>query len=133
MNAGVVALDQARRRDRLATTANPAEHLDYLVARTVDLPDGAAVVVTYVPDRRILADGMLEHYLAACASALPPVAEACAALLVADLNNELVPRWLRVEVDHGAHRVVIEDRQPGWGNDELLSRLPVPARESPKG
>ncbi len=127
MNAGMLVLDQARRRDRLATTANPAEHFDYLVTRSQHLPDGAVVSVTYVPDRRILGDGVLEHYLSACEPALPPLAEARAALVVADLNNELVPRWLRVVVAQGCHHVVIEDRQPGWANAELLSRLPASA------
>jgi len=123
MSATVVALDQARRRAHLATAANPAEHLDYLVTRSLQMADGAVVVVTYVPDRRILSDGVLERYIAACGPAL--AAEACAAVIVADLNNELVPRWLRVEVAVGSHHVAIEDRQPGWSNAELLSRLPV--------
>lgn len=117
----------AERRARLATTENPARRLDYLVVlkgRLV-LPKGRPgddrpVELRYVPDRVILAPRALDAYLAA----LPPDSlEALVATVLADLNNELVPRWVAVALADGQHRVIAEDRQPNWDNPELLAHL----------
>ena len=48
-----------------------------------------------------------------------------------DFTNRLVGRWARVVATApeeaypgvGAHEVMVEERQPGWDNEALLSRL----------
>ena len=52
-------------------------------------------------------------------------------MILDDVNNEVVPRWVQVTVtapgDRAAgvdgHGVMLEDRQPRWDNPALLSRL----------
>jgi len=91
----------------------------------------AALCLRYVPDRLILAGAAVEAYLAALGSEPWGSLEALAAAALEDLNNELVARWLHLTVRvehragkrHEAHRVTLEDRQPGWDNPELLARL----------
>lgn len=56
---------------------------------------------------------------------------ALAMALLGDFSNELVPRWIEIVVvtessgpaGERTHRVVLQDRQPKWRNDDLLSRL----------
>ena len=86
----------------------------------------STVAFRFVPDRLILDAEALPRYgvvLAAQAWASP---ESLAAAIFDDLNNELVPRWLNLRLDAGdSHRVVLEDRQPGWETPHLLDRLEV--------
>jgi len=57
--------------------------------------------------------------------------EDLAVTVLTDINNEVITRWIQVQVNvpelqHHAvdtHGVVIEDRQPGWDNPALMARL----------
>jgi 7-cyano-7-deazaguanine reductase len=57
--------------------------------------------------------------------------EALATAVLDDINNEVVARWVQVVISAPApdepgvdgHSVMLEDRQPKWENDSLLSRL----------
>ncbi len=122
------------RRGRLLTTSSPEPRHDYLVSLTgtiaLDaLRAAATVTLRFVPDRVVLAPGAFPVYLAALAENAWPTLEAVAAAALADINNELIPRWVQIAVasvdehvgDH--HRVVIEDRQPGWDNPAFIARL----------
>ena len=123
------------RRQRLLTSPNPRPGLNYLGLHRQTLPGDAlpagmpapvTVAFRFVPDRLILDAEALPRYgvvLAAQAWASP---ESLAAAIFDDLNNELVPRWLNLRLDAGdSHRVVLEDRQPGWETPHLLDRLEV--------
>lgn len=129
-------MDARERRGLLIHQPNPNGRLDYVVTvegRTgsaADSGSAAAVVLRYVPDRQILQAGTFQTYLAAL---LPPAAgiEATANLILEDINDALVPRWVHVSVTvagdsgpmAGAHQVAVEDRQPRWDNPGLLDRL----------
>jgi 7-cyano-7-deazaguanine reductase len=126
----------AARRAGLATRTNPNPGLDYVVsyegALEVSRQFGrVAVELRYVPDRLVLEEQAFAGYLAALAGADGAGLEETAALLLDDLNNELVARWvhLRLSAEAGAdgaiqvHQVALEDRQPGWDNPALLERL----------
>lgn len=133
------ATDMLARRKLIETTRNPDAKVDYVSTLEADLlpADGARarVVVRYVPDRRVLSETGLPRYLEVVGSVGPENLETAATLIVADLADQLVPRWIQVfvqqarpgaEASPGRHEVLIEERQPKWRNDELLSRLGPP-------
>ncbi len=119
------------RRALLAAAPNPGEHHEYMVMlegslALADQPVEAALC--YVADRRVLSMDAFVAYLDAVAGAAWPTLEAVAEAMLADMNNELVPRWVQIRLVAGpgergeCHRVIIEDRQPGWDNPTLLAR-----------
>lgn len=122
------------RRDLLMTGENPDSRRDYLVTREAalrlaPLATSARLIVRYVPDRLILPSHSLPVYLARLESMDWPNLEALGSTLLSDLSNELVPRWIRVELftdgnDGSRHHIALGDRQPGWRNPDLLDRLP---------
>ena len=120
------------RRRRLATTANPGQRQDYVVRLNGVAPGGASTLVTisYVPDRLVLPATAFEAYLGALDATPWSTLEALALAILADVNNELIPRWAQVRaavagsVEGGGHSVIVEDRQPGWDNPLILERLP---------
>ena len=123
------------RRSRLATTANPDARHDYVVSLTAELQIGGlgpavSATLRYVPDRHVLQTPALASYVAAIEAMSWPSLETLATTVLADLNNELIPRWIHVRLatvgDDGAgirHDVDIEDRQPSWDNERLIARL----------
>ncbi|MBO6865164.1 MAG: hypothetical protein RLW87_05555 [Alphaproteobacteria bacterium] len=118
------------RQSNVETVRNPLPRLDYLckvVGSTVD--GGAALELRYVPDKLLLQEDAFGVYLAGLPDA--ESLESLAAMVLDDLNNELVPRFLQIrvrasedELDSG-HAVLMEDRRPRWDNPALLSRLPA--------
>ncbi len=119
-------------RAPIRTRPNPGARHDYLVRHSgaVTLAEGAArLTLHYVPDRLIAEDDGFESYVAALGRIGHDSLEALAATALDDVNNALVPRWVRIALaadSRTAHRhaVLIEDSQPGWANDALLSVLP---------
>jgi hypothetical protein len=133
--AGAPAPSLAR-RGHLLTRPNPSPGLDYVVThlgrlRLAGQAPEIALCLRFVPDRLILAGDAVEAYLAALGDESWGSLEDLATAALEDLNNELVARWvhLTLGIEHGsrqhheAHRVTLEDRQPGWDNPELLARL----------
>jgi len=126
-----------QRRALLETTVGPITHAEYLVSLSgaLSLPPAGpiTVCVRYVPDRRVVAPQTFGAYLAAVAAAPWPSLEHAAAALLDDINNELVPRWIQVRIVQASeepaaagqpgHEILLEDQQPRWENDALLSRL----------
>ncbi len=57
--------------------------------------------------------------------------EDLAVMILDDINNEVVARWVQITVSSPDptdsalefHGIVLEDRQPKWDNPALLSRL----------
>lgn len=124
------------RRGHLATRANPSPGLDFVVThgaklRIEGLPGQVALTLRYVPDRLVVAPEAFEAYLAALSGEHWCCLEEVAAAVLEDLNNQLVARWVHATLGvqpgpgrfHEAHRVMLEDRQPGWDNPALLARL----------
>lgn len=122
------------RRSILKTSPNPDERLDYVAAlrgHAAGRADGggaAEVRLRYVPDRRILDPAAFGAYLAAAGGEPGGSVEGFAAMVLDDINNELVPRWVQITVTApgegiAEHGVMLEDRQPRWDNPALLSRL----------
>lgn len=119
------------RRALLAAAPNAGEHHEYMVMlegsfALTDQP--VEVALSYVADRRMLSMDAFAAYLDAVAGGAWPTLEAVAEAMLADMNNELVPRWVQIRLVAGpgqrgvCHSVIIEDRQPGWYNPALLDR-----------
>ncbi len=126
-------MDLTARRQLLQTDPNPTPRLDYVVSLSGSLPrrDDGLLAVRYVPDRLLLPPEAFRRYLAALA-ALDGGLERLAGLVLEDMLNELVPRWVEVRARAGAgprQDVLLVDRQPHWDNPSLLQRLAPPPRE----
>jgi NADPH-dependent 7-cyano-7-deazaguanine reductase QueF len=115
---------RADRRGRLETVAGPAPWHDCLSTWNGGLTDGTALTVEYVPDRLVLAPRALAAYLPVLEAGGWPTLEALVTTVLDDINNQLVPRWVRVsgrrEAGGVRHAVTVADRQPGWDNPGLL-------------
>ena len=110
------------RRDRLTTAANPDARHDYLVTLTGAPQPGTRLELRYVPDRWVIDPAGFAAYLAGPAD-LPEGLEALALAVLDDVGNEAVPRWAEVRTERAGHRVVVEERQPGWDNPHLFGRM----------
>ncbi|TWA87755.1 hypothetical protein FBZ83_101621 [Azospirillum brasilense] len=115
------------RREFLTTAANPDARHDYLVELHGEPAPGIRLTLRYVPDRAVgTPDGVAAYLGALFDTAAAAGPEALAVAVLDDLNNELIPRWVEITVERSLpvpHRVVIEDRQPGWDNPHLFSRM----------
>lgn len=129
-------MDVLTRRSNLDTRANPGQRLDYIselegqVSQS-GLAGPVQVAIRYVPDRLIVEPGSFGRYLGALGGVTWQSLEELGVTVLEDLNNETVARWVQVTVTgaselhsgiHG-HTVLLEDRQPKWDNQALLSRL----------
>lgn len=131
----MVTTNTTERRSLLSTGANPDSRVDY-VARLgghADIADGTGrleVDLRYVPDKAILAPEALGRYLGALGAGTWSSVEEIATAVLDDINNEVVPRWVRVTVVRGDkvhpaidhHSVTLEDRQPKWDNPAIVAR-----------
>ena len=113
------------RRAAVVALANPRNRLDYTVrlSRTLELTGGlgrVTVSIRYVPDALVMDATCLANYCTVLADQEWDSLEMLAACILDDLNNELVPRWVRVRLtstlDQGTTQaeLVMEDRQPNW-------------------
>lgn len=124
--------DLHARRALLLTAPNPNARLDYaatMAGRVVWARRQASVRLRYVPDRAVLDPDAFVQYLDAVSRTPAATLEALAIAVLADINDQLVPRWAEVAVAAvgttrpDEHAVVIADRQPKWDNPALLARL----------
>ena len=131
-------MDVHERRTLLVTTPNPSPKLDYVTGFEGHIDVSASessteIVLRYVPDRHILEASSFEKYLQVIEQTKWRSLEEIAVTLLDDIRNELVARWVQVNVKsnpvdlphlHG-HSLTLEDYQPNWQNEDLLSHLPV--------
>ena len=124
------------RRETIVTQPNPLRRHDCVVSFYAAV--GASgqpaapinLTLRYVPDGLIVGAGGWTAYLQEIAEIDWPSLEELAGAFLSDANNQLVPRWLSVELRAPGHastggqtRIAVEDRQPNWKNEELLSRV----------
>lgn len=127
--------DIALRRTLLATHENPMRRSDYMVRfeGTIEAIGFGKVTIeiAYVPDRVVIGRAAFSAYLKALECGRWTAIEAVGADILADLESELVPRYVRVTLHAGrngedtvaAYVAAFESRQPDWKNDGLLARL----------
>ena len=124
------------KRALLETHANPDSALDYVsglhgTLQAFGLGKPTLLSIHYVPDRMIIDPAAFGRYLEALSALEWDSLEQLATEVLGDFNDHLIGRWVRVVVTApegaypgvGSHEVLIEDRQPGWDNPSLLSRL----------
>lgn len=124
------AENRVARQERISVDPLPKAAVEFLCHLESNLPEiGVYVRLSYVPYKAALSAEMFTAYL----NDLPIpenqecLLEACAALILDDLNNELVPRWLQLVLTRGledgtVQSVLVEDKQPRWDNKVLLGR-----------
>lgn len=116
------------RRALILTQSNPNKALDYVVTlKGSDQNRAIEVSFRYIPDKVILDTNGFTPYLQAVLDSAATLEEAGTTLLD-DMNNELVARWLQVNLsqqkpDRSEHLVVLEDHQPHWNNPHLKDRF----------
>lgn len=124
------------RRGLLQSVANPKPDSEYIVQLRhklapygIETANGVELRLFYVPDAQMMTAENYDVYLSHFERELEECAtiEELGAMIVDDLNNELVPKWIHLSLSgehaHAMHRVSYEERQPGWDNVFLLSRL----------
>jgi len=129
--------DPMTRRQHLETHATPDRHLEFVATLSgrlqADCADDAITLhVRYVADRLILNSKDFQDYLRHLETLHWNSPEEISAAVLGDCNDVLVARWIEVVIDVGrsinrnatCHSIKVEDRQPGWDNPSLLSRLP---------
>ena len=134
-------MDTLTRRQLMVLSSNPDETIDFLVSLSGQVKQplwystehspikSIAIRICYVPDRLILEETSLPIYLDGIRTEKFSNKEQAGITLLNDLNNELVPRWLRVTLTsmneiHGyphTYEVCFQDSQPNWNNSKLLS------------
>ena len=126
-------MDILDRRRLLTTQTNPDVTTDYVVSingRIKQSENNSIVIkVCYVPDELILCKSSLPDYFESIAREVFPSLEHAGNILLGDFINELVPRWLKINlsqpfnVDGNSqlHEVLLQDHQPNWSNSQLLS------------
>ena len=129
-------MDLHTRRILLETDNNPDRRLDYVVTLQGRVRHGSQVQLSalvrlrYIPDALILPPQSFIDYLDALSKADWPSLEQLSNTILDDFNNEIVPRWVQLNVSapfegevEGEHSVTLEDRQPTWSNEHLIARL----------
>ncbi len=129
-------MDLHERRNFLKTVDNPDRRIDYVVTlggRVRHETDGstpALLRLRYVPDALILPPQPFIDYLSALSNLSWPSIEQLANVVLDDFNNEIVPRWVQLNISaplggkmEGEHSVTLEDHQPNWQNETLIGRL----------
>ncbi len=84
----------------------------------------------YVPDRLVLTSENLWSYFSEISKADYKSLESLATEILDDVNNEIVPRWVQINISALGNAeskecntlVIAIDRQPDWDNSNLLSR-----------
>lgn len=126
-------MDLRQRRSLLSSAPNPDPRLDYVVTLretiTASVSDAPlSVRLRYVPDRLILVPESLKSYLLQTGVMDWSSLEEFAVTVLNDVNDDLIARWIEVslhfEGDGTRHEVVLEERQPQWQEQDILSRLP---------
>ena len=118
------------RRACLRTIASPAPDHDRISILSGALPSSGLigggqihVDLRYIADCDLIAATTLAEYFQVAAQEPCESLEAYADLVISDLSNELVPRWIWLRLQSGGHQVIQQDCQPAWNNSEILATL----------
>lgn len=125
-----------QRRNLIQHADNPSSHVDYVITLRTELTlanqnTPVRVVIRYVPDKHIMTPAAMETYMRHVRQEGWDTLEDLATTIADDFKNELLTRWCHVLIKGdliidgivGEHSIFSEDRQPGWENEKLLSRL----------
>lgn len=113
------------RRRLLDLSDNPRPSIDYLVDAEFSLgpllgETSPTFRLAYVPDQLLLDLQAPTSYGQALLQQSFAGLEDLVAVVFEDINDQLVPRWLRLTVGIPGYRLTFEDRQPNWNSPHLL-------------
>ncbi|MFC7048658.1 hypothetical protein [Emcibacter nanhaiensis] len=118
-------------KEILKATPNPDKQREYVIElhKTLDFEsESFGITLKYVADKLILAHSSFDDYLDQCQVQEWNTPEGLASNILEDCMDILVPKWIRVQIfcmdeDSGLQaNIYIEDRQPNWNDDALVSR-----------
>ena len=121
-------MDTHERRQLLAAIPGPDTEHEILVRleQTVSFkgePDPIQIRIMYIPDRLVLPGESVQAYFEAVSTLDCDSLETLAVQLLDDFNNEIVPRWVQIDIITTGVQTTATDRQPGWDNPNLLSSI----------
>ena len=127
-------MDVQSRRTLLTCGSNPNDMSAFLISLgdSLMMEDHGTfdVRVTYVPGSFILNVTSFHSYLMALGTSTEMTPERSGKTLLEDINNELVPRWVRVTLIGrraaavgGSYRCLFQDSQPNWSNPSLTAAV----------
>lgn len=127
MNKECAPAPAAGPRSMLVSQKNPEARRDYLIRFSHEI-GSVQIQIGYVPDRLVLGGDCMPGYLEGLVAIPDLTPEALGRTLLDDLLNELVPRYVRVLLrvtgpQSFIHEVRLDERQPKWDNDRLISQL----------
>jgi len=123
------------RRNLIRIVPSRVTSHDYLIDLSIRLTRDTisapmTLIIRYVPDRDLIDDDAMHEYWRFIEAAAWSCASDMALAILEDLNNELIPRWVQVQLRNESKAdylqgmmITVEDRQPGWHNQYLLSRI----------
>ena len=126
-------MDILDRRRLLITKTNPDVTTDYVVSlggRIAQSESNSIIIkLRYVPDELILSKASLPEYFERMANEELSSLEYTGIVLLRDFINEIVPRWLLINLSQPfdvdsfpqLHEIQLQDHQPNWSNPQLLS------------
>ena len=121
-------MDLHERRALLTGKSSPDTEHEILVRleQTVSFkgePDPIQIRIMYIPDRLVLPGESVQAYFEAVSTLDCDSLETLAVQLLDDFNNEIVPRWVQIDIITTGVQTTATDRQPGWDNPNLLSSI----------
>lgn len=120
-------------KEALTSFPNPYRNKTYTVSITQEITlknQSFSFGLRYVPDKLLLNHEGLVGYLEQVLTHNDKKAEIMAHDILEDVMDQVVPKWIEVNFSHEENKfgqnvlITIEDRQPGWEDDDLLKRLP---------
>ena len=129
-------MDLVERRKILGGHPNPNPNIDYIISFDAQIGTQvfgtpADIFLRYVPDRMILDAISFNTYIENLEKSSWNILEEMAVIILDDIRNELVTRWVQViikmcPIEHPhlqRHTIMLQDFQPNWDNDDLLTLL----------
>ncbi len=114
---------------KLSAEKNPNRSIEYIseLAKKIYINGiNTVICLQYIPDGLIVGKSDFSEYLESFGDSKETLEE-IARIILDDINNEIIPFWVNISLvsknDGLVHAVTLEDRQPDWKNDDLLSRL----------
>ncbi|MBT3906662.1 MAG: hypothetical protein HOB79_16000 [Rhodospirillaceae bacterium] len=121
-------MDTHERRQLLAAIPGPDTEHEILVRMEQAVSfegdqNSTQIRIMYIPDRLLLPDESLRAYFNVVSTLDYGSLETLAVKLLDDFNNEIVPRWVQIDITTTGAQITATDRQPGWDNPNLLSTI----------
>ncbi|PCI49602.1 MAG: hypothetical protein COB49_04835 [Alphaproteobacteria bacterium] len=121
-------------KEALSSLPNPYRNKTYTVSITQEITPGEQIFLfglRYVPDKLLLDHDGLSEYLEQILTCRSAKTEILIHDILEDIMDQIIPKWIEVYLSQKQNKfgqnllITVEDRQPGWKDDLMLSRLPA--------